>query len=730
MATTTSPINSKALTPFTYEHFVQAIQTFKDDMLMCYIDEAVGIYCKLRGVSVGTRPPSNKDYSTEYAVAFEAANYAIYLVSTKIGSFNQLEGDFKPYLGKALKNALKDILKADNKGDFFDQTAHKKNKDDEPEIHNRVNVSSYGDTDDESKSDPDNIEKDREERIRRHQDDALEVMIKYIDGLPMIKREAIYASAFGQALRPDIEGYGRNYADIIAEMYNTTAAYVRKIAAEGKREALAEARRQGFNETSMGEITIGFLVVKNEDTGMHDKVLKAISELKPEQQFMLLRHLANTISCSSINTKNMALWSGMVHRSMARDERKEDINIPGIHNTHHFENEHVFTDDQLSLIEDILSKGDEYFHACPQESEEYSLKKKLYEEIPVYLIPYETYLVEIKKRCMSPFAIKMRGLYQNEIDRIPQNCNPEERERIMRRINTKYGPWLLPSGCSGSCKGCTAIAGTPLGYFVPDEDGGKIYICLDRIIEEYPKKKWDSIAAKVLLHELGHAIMFNLEHWEYETCFEYWAEESLANKIALNYLAVASNALGRPDLIDHATEMVKKQKAPYRFGLYLHEHNASDWASLRDSKNNINEVFADQWVDSACDLLNYPSAVKFAELQRLFFRALDGNVMAASTSGFETWVYSPAAGHLSTHYAKKYLASVTSPYIGLVFKEMVGWGYDTIADCKSSWEIQKLIDRIGKNGSEQIDRDFNTATSGVVHRSLILYQQYLLSLGL
>ena len=34
--------------PFTYEHFIQAVQSLKDDMLMYYIDEAVAIYCRIK----------------------------------------------------------------------------------------------------------------------------------------------------------------------------------------------------------------------------------------------------------------------------------------------------------------------------------------------------------------------------------------------------------------------------------------------------------------------------------------------------------------------------------------------------------------------------------------------------------------------------------------------------------------------------------------------------------
>lgn len=286
--------------PFTYEHFTQALWSLKDGMLMFYIDEAVGIYCRLRGITVGPRPASSKDYSLEYADAFEAANCAVYTVATKMGSFSPDKGAFRPYLDRALENALKDILKADGYGDFFDQTSKKKNKDDEPEKHSKVHVDRFQV---DSDSEPDTAASDRAERIRKHKDDALETMIKFIDGLSDINRAAIYASAFGQILRPDIEGFGRNYADILAKVYDTTASYIRQLAAKGKREALAEARRLGFNERSMSEISMGYLQVRtdvpviNKDD-INDKVLRSTEQLAPYRQFMLLRHLAGMVENS------------------------------------------------------------------------------------------------------------------------------------------------------------------------------------------------------------------------------------------------------------------------------------------------------------------------------------------------------------------------------------------------------------------------------------------------
>lgn len=99
--------------PFTYEHFIQAVQSLKDDMLMYYIDEAVSIYCRIKGKSVGPRPASSKDYIQEYADAFEAANYAIFIITNKIGAYNPDKGAFRPYLRKALESALRYIFMVD-----------------------------------------------------------------------------------------------------------------------------------------------------------------------------------------------------------------------------------------------------------------------------------------------------------------------------------------------------------------------------------------------------------------------------------------------------------------------------------------------------------------------------------------------------------------------------------------------------------------------------------------
>lgn len=280
--------------PFTYEHFTKVLTD--GDILLFYIDEAVGIYCRLKGISVGPRPVSSSDYKPPYSDAFSAANYAVYKVATKIDSYKPELGSFKKYLDTALANALKDIMEEEGKSDFFDQTSKKKSKDDEPEKHSRVDVDRYWGSVGED-SEPDDESNRRRERVRQHVDDAYETMIAFIDDLPDMKRDAVYASAFGQLLRPDLPNYGRNYAEILAAAYHTTAEYIRKIAAEGKKAALEMANRRGFNKRSMDSVLIGYMQASATKT--YDEVLEAINHLDGFQQFMLLRHLAEKVELSA-----------------------------------------------------------------------------------------------------------------------------------------------------------------------------------------------------------------------------------------------------------------------------------------------------------------------------------------------------------------------------------------------------------------------------------------------
>lgn len=49
--------------PFTYEHFIQAVQSLKDDMLMYYIDEAVGMKKKKSSRSLPAAPRESTSWA-------------------------------------------------------------------------------------------------------------------------------------------------------------------------------------------------------------------------------------------------------------------------------------------------------------------------------------------------------------------------------------------------------------------------------------------------------------------------------------------------------------------------------------------------------------------------------------------------------------------------------------------------------------------------------------------
>ena len=265
--------------PFTYEHFIQAFRSPKDNMLLYYIDEAVAVYCRLRGKSVGPRPASPKDYSPEYADAFEAANWAVYEVARKMHGYEPAKGAFKPYLDRALRNTLITIL-----------------KEDEPDKYVRLDLEGTGGAEGGARvNEPDDEEEEREKRIRQHQEEALEAVKKFIDGLPQMQRAAIYASSFGAGLVPAGEKHERDYAEALAEQYNTTALYIRQLVNRGMKKVVAEARRQGFSEESMTGISMGYLQAGPARTDVYDTVLKSVDELDAFHQFLLLRHLAASV---------------------------------------------------------------------------------------------------------------------------------------------------------------------------------------------------------------------------------------------------------------------------------------------------------------------------------------------------------------------------------------------------------------------------------------------------
>lgn len=283
--------------------------------------------------------------------------------------------------------------------------------------------------------------------------------------------------------------------------------------------------------------------------------------------------------------------------------RKEDM-ILNIHNDHLRGSNNIFTDEQLGLFHNIVKEVDDFYKHDSLDCD--FCISGMEPKVPIFLVPYKEYLERMKKRCNSPFVQKMRQKYEAELAELKKKeYNQEECYKRLQKLEKKYSPWIEVD--------CVRKWQTPLGWFDPVKY--EICICLDRIIETYPDKV-DTIAAKVLLHELGHALMYNPNHRSYETMFEYWAEEALANKIALKYLFAASKILKKPELYTDGKSMVAHQEDAYKFGLYAFENNALDWRILRDYKTNINECKGDLWVDAACE----DTPVLF-DIQKLFYDA-------------------------------------------------------------------------------------------------------------
>lgn len=398
------------------------------------------------------------------------------------------------------------------------------------------------------------------------------------------------------------------------------------------------------------------------------------------------------------------IFDGIGKRSKGGVVRKEDMLL---HITK-AESKHEFTPAQIKLFSDIITKADEFFELCPPESEKYNISR-IAEEIPIILVPYQTFVEQKNKRC-SAFTQMMQKKYNEELEKIPQELSKEEIERRKEILRKKYGPWLA---CSFKCQDCKRVWSTPLGYYVPDDGYGEIYICLDKIIELY-RNTVDAIAAKVILHEFGHALMHNAAYPSYQTAFDYWVEESLANKIALKYLAVASKLLSKPELFEIAKDMVEHQLDAYKLGLCLFEHNASDWHTLQVNKTNINQNIGDQWVNAVCE-----NPEDYTKIQKLFYSALLKPTISASTStraAFEAWV--------PNTYAKEYAAVIYSVYYGMIFKEIMGWSYDTVADCTNISEIEQLRDYI-LDKSHVSERDLNMGSNNCISAALKKYSEYL-----
>ena len=201
--------------------------------------------------------------------------------------------------------------------------------------------------------------------------------------------------------------------------------------------------------------------------------------------------------------------------------------------------------------------------------------------------------------------------------------NSEEDAKIYQErciLDIMYGPWI---SCEVLDRTGTYTYMTPLGYYLPGKK--EIHLCLDRIAREYPNHV-DEVAAFTLIHELGHAIMDNVGYVDDCSLFGYWAEESLANKIALQYLSVVAEELNSAYLFKYARCFVWHQPDAYKLGMYLFQYNLSDWFALKNNKPRINKDNGKAWVRFIIEHFVHSficPASHAGEAQYLFYKTFD-----------------------------------------------------------------------------------------------------------
>ena len=323
MSNSATEPNANELRPFTLEHLNAAILSGREQMLACYVDEAIGIYCNIRGKAVGPRPARMSDCSGSYGEAYYIACNAIYEVWTKIGKSFDPSRDFKKYFTKALSNKILDLLESGGRTDLLSQPLKSKSKDDAFNKLSKVDADGYwGD----SGSEPDNVDPDKQEKIRKFMSDELDALLKYIDGLPEKERTVFLASDFGRAFSSSSDKYGRDYAEALAEKYHTSAGYIRKLAAIEKKKALDAVQKQGFNKRTFTAIEL--IQAKPNYVETYDKVIEATEKLTPFEQFFLLKHIGDLKEerAQSIIQKSFSDSMEIIHKDLLTNKEQCLVN--------------------------------------------------------------------------------------------------------------------------------------------------------------------------------------------------------------------------------------------------------------------------------------------------------------------------------------------------------------------------------------------------------------------
>lgn len=406
----------------------------------------------------------------------------------------------------------------------------------------------------------------------------------------------------------------------------------------------------------------------------------------------------------------------------------------------------IFTEDQISLIENIATQADAALAQFPASSAALNMAAAL-SNTDIYLIPYNLFVKHRENWCNSTFANKMRAKHDAAIEELEKRksalenmliiisssnqaidqeglariYNELEKERDL--IEKIYKPWTSCPHASSSI----VVYETPLGYYVPETK--EVFICLDGIIAKYPSKV-ESVAMLTIFHELGHALMHNDSHKHYESAFEYWAEEALANKIALQTISVTRNSV--PSLFNHAAAFVQGQPQEYALGYKLYEHNLLDWYALKTNKSNLNKRGAKRWLKLVSN--KGITSDNIYEVQKAFYVAASVNDMIylngyvspmryITTEAFDIWLLPQVAENTW----KKYRSNMSSMHMGLAYRALMNWEFDILADCSSSQMLGLLLNTLENNTTAQ---EFNLGTYGNAHSATKKYHEFLVSIGL
>lgn len=134
-----------------------------------------------------------------------------------------------------------------------------------------------------------------------------------------------------------------------------------------------------------------------------------------------------------------------------------------------------------------------------------------------------------------------------------------------------------------------------------------IYLCPEKIEEAARNKNIDKkvLYAKVLIHELAHAIMDPTNELEGKNLkskkdiesktksdADVFMEESLANMITLQYFEAAKSIIGKNDF-ERVKSFMEKQPEAYKFGITQYEKLHTDWRKWRKNKSQM--AFWNYW---------------------------------------------------------------------------------------------------------------------------------------